>query len=388
MSRQVPNERESVRRSHALGLVLLTALCCSVATSVVHVVIVIFLFHGLSHIVYQSGEFVWAAPLGYLTLFGVAAVPVAALGALFPRVFTRRVVISVFAAMSAVAILLWVPRVHPAALVALGIGAGVRIGFLPVPRPRRIAWRMVAAGLLVLVVAGGTEWAVERHLRSAAGGNASTEARGPGAPNVLLIIWDTARAASMNLYGYARPTTPSLQRLAQESTVYDWAMSAAPWTLPSHASIMTGAAASEQSGNWNTPLDTRQRTLAEFFDAHGYATGGFVANLNYTHTYSGIRRGFTTYREHRHTLAQILLATSTSSSPPPARPPCRDLRPAGQGLSWGQPARRRSILGTDPKLDGVVSDEFLRWQRGLNGRPFFAFSTTTTPTNTSHRRGT
>src|SRR5262249_10106767 len=62
----------------------------------------------------------------------------------------------------------------------------------------------------------------------------------PGAPNILLIVLDTVRAECLSLYGHDRPTTPNLQRLARKGLVFTEARSTAPWTTPTHASIMTG----------------------------------------------------------------------------------------------------------------------------------------------------
>jgi arylsulfatase A-like enzyme len=59
-------------------------------------------------------------------------------------------------------------------------------------------------------------------------------------PNVLLITLDTTRADHMSCYGYSRPTTPNLDRLAERSVVYTRAISTSSWTLPAHASLFTG----------------------------------------------------------------------------------------------------------------------------------------------------
>src|SRR5690606_6654657 len=57
-----------------------------------------------------------------------------------------------------------------------------------------------------------------------------------GAPNVLLIVWDTTRADHLSLYGYERPTTPWLEGFAREAVVFERAISPGMWTPPSHAS--------------------------------------------------------------------------------------------------------------------------------------------------------
>ncbi|MBK9408419.1 MAG: sulfatase-like hydrolase/transferase [Gemmatimonadetes bacterium] len=66
-----------------------------------------------------------------------------------------------------------------------------------------------------------------------------------GAPNVLYIILDTVRARNLSLYGYARPTSPNMARLAAEGVTFDYAFATTSWTLPSHGSLMTGVDAKE-----------------------------------------------------------------------------------------------------------------------------------------------
>lgn len=59
-------------------------------------------------------------------------------------------------------------------------------------------------------------------------------------PNIILLVMDSARASNMSCYGYERPTTPNLDRLAQEGTLYEQAISLGCWTLPVHVSLFTG----------------------------------------------------------------------------------------------------------------------------------------------------
>ena len=57
---------------------------------------------------------------------------------------------------------------------------------------------------------------------------------------IILISIDTLRADHMSLYGYDRLTSPNLDLFASEGTVFADASSVAPWTLPAHASMLTG----------------------------------------------------------------------------------------------------------------------------------------------------
>src|SRR5262249_30080043 len=97
-----------------------------------------------------------------------------------------------------------------------------------------------------------------------------------GAPNILFITLDTVRVPNLSLYGYARSTTPRLEQLATAGVVFERALSTAPWTLPSHASMFTGRWPHELSVDYGTPPDTVYPTLAEFLKTRGYVTAGFV----------------------------------------------------------------------------------------------------------------
>ena len=61
----------------------------------------------------------------------------------------------------------------------------------------------------------------------------------PAARNLLLITIDTLRADHVGAYGYRR-ATPSMDTLARAGVLFQHAYAAAPITLPSHATILTG----------------------------------------------------------------------------------------------------------------------------------------------------
>src|SRR5262249_39401098 len=99
-----------------------------------------------------------------------------------------------------------------------------------------------------------------------------------GKPNVVLITMDTTRADHLSCYGYARATTPVLEKSTQRGSRFDRAYAVASWTLPSHASMFTGLLPSVhgaiESHWW---LDSSETTLAEILQRNGYATAGFVS---------------------------------------------------------------------------------------------------------------
>ncbi len=135
-------------------------------------------------------------------------------------------------------------------------------------------------------------------------------------PNVLLITLDTTRADHMGCYGYQRPTTPVLDRLAAESVVYTHAISTSSWTLPAHASLFTGKFTTSHGARYDTegPLrltdgidgpenwkDYRARglspsetTLAEILKEAGYVTGAVVGGPWMKKVF-GLDKGFDHY---------------------------------------------------------------------------------------------
>ena len=62
----------------------------------------------------------------------------------------------------------------------------------------------------------------------------------PAARSLLLITIDTLRADRVGAYGYTAARTPAIDALAARGARFERAFSAAPITLTSHATIMTG----------------------------------------------------------------------------------------------------------------------------------------------------
>ncbi len=97
--------------------------------------------------------------------------------------------------------------------------------------------------------------------------------------NVLLILVDTLRADHLGCYGYRRPTSPHIDRLAAESVVFERAYSHSPWTMPSVGSLFTSLEPKDHGiATWKQPLDERLFTLAEHLKAHGYRTEAYVSH--------------------------------------------------------------------------------------------------------------
>ncbi|MFH1145190.1 MAG: sulfatase-like hydrolase/transferase [Candidatus Eisenbacteria bacterium] len=97
---------------------------------------------------------------------------------------------------------------------------------------------------------------------------------------VVLIVVDTLRADHLGCYGYESIDTPNIDRLAREGTLYENALAAAPVTLPSVSTILTGAYPVQHGIRDNGPyeLSDRWTTLPEIFARAGYTAGAFVSS--------------------------------------------------------------------------------------------------------------
>jgi len=149
------------------------------------------------------------------------------------------------------------------------------------PRARP-AW---ALGLVALSVAAGCSRQETPPSRTAG-----------ARPNVLLVTIDTQRADRLGCYGHARAVTPTLDGLAARGARFETAVSHAPLTAPSHASILTGLTplghGVRDNGAYVLPASVR--SLPEDFRAAGYRTAGFVSGFPLKRRF-GFDRGFETY---------------------------------------------------------------------------------------------
>lgn len=97
------------------------------------------------------------------------------------------------------------------------------------------------------------------------------------ADRVILISLDTLRQDHMSLYGYPRPTTPNLEAFAKQATVFTNAMSQAPYTLPSHMTMMTGMHPLSHNVRYHQDrLAENYVTIAERLKSSGFRTAGFT----------------------------------------------------------------------------------------------------------------
>lgn len=117
-------------------------------------------------------------------------------------------------------------------------------------------------------------------LASATPGAAKAAAT-PPRPNIVLMTLDTTRADHLGCYGWPYARTPNLDALAARGVRFARCETAAPITLPSHATIMTGLLPPRHGvrDNGTFSLSKSVPTLATVLAGNGYDTAGVVAAI-------------------------------------------------------------------------------------------------------------
>ena len=119
--------------------------------------------------------------------------------------------------------------------------------------------------------------------------------------NLLILCIDTLRADHVGSYGYHRPTTPRIDRLATAGTLFLNARSHSSWTVPATASLLTSLLPSEHGAivtgeiknvskeNPSLQISEDVETLADILSREGFRTGLFSSNV---HVAGRFARGF------------------------------------------------------------------------------------------------
>lgn len=114
-------------------------------------------------------------------------------------------------------------------------------------------------------------------------------------PNIVWIVWDSCRA-DFTLSDYRGiELTPNLKKLAEDGVTFNNAFSAAPWTLPSHASMFTGLYPSKHS-YLDDGMELYGQHIAEILASEGYNTIS-VTGLAKIGSHTPLSNGFETVYE-------------------------------------------------------------------------------------------
>ncbi len=304
-------------------------------------------------------HFTWMVPVADVLIFLACGLALYVVSLIRPRL-EAKVRPFVLCFLAFLALLLLVPRLYQTAPLALAGGFALLVGRPILAGARGFGLRTAAS--LPCFVAGLTclsAWVSGKDVLQEEWVRFRASKPGPAAPNVLLIVMDTVRAASLSLHGYHRDTSPNLVRIAERGVTFEQARATAPWTLPSHASMFTGRWPHDLSAGEKAPLDATCPTIAEYLSSHGYATGGFVANVFFCNAWYGLARGFEHYDDFYGDEVTVSIGETLNSSTL-GRALCSL---TGRALPL---VRRR-------KDAARVNRDFLRWLPTVSGRPFFAF---------------
>ncbi|HEX6862477.1 MAG TPA: sulfatase, partial [Thermoanaerobaculia bacterium] len=119
-----------------------------------------------------------------------------------------------------------------------------------------------------------------------------------GAParNLVLITLDTTRADHLGAWGWPHARTPNLDALAARGTRFARCDTAAPITLPSHATILSGLYPPRHGvrDNGTFVLSPKVETVAERLAARGYDTAAVVSAVVLARRH-GLDQGFRLY---------------------------------------------------------------------------------------------
>ncbi|HEX9682806.1 MAG TPA: sulfatase-like hydrolase/transferase [Acidimicrobiales bacterium] len=114
-------------------------------------------------------------------------------------------------------------------------------------------------------------------------------------PNLLLVVFDTARADAFEPFGAPGGTTPTISRMVADGATATTVGATSNWTLPSHASLFSGLLPHQLGLQGRAPRqvlgDHSGRFLSSVLGDAGWATGGVSANAWVSRAY-GFAAGF------------------------------------------------------------------------------------------------
>ena len=266
-----------------------------------------------------SAPIIWISPLVDLALFTVAVCLVALAVRVIARIPRFAATIFVLSFLTAYDWLTCIGRLRhwSCALLAVGLASvftrwaarhedGV-LRFCRRTAPTFIGMSMIAFAAIHL----RSSWLEQRHL-------AALPSSPSNQPNVLFVVFDTLRADHVSAYGYPRETSPAIDRLAREGVVFENAIAPAPWSLPSHVSLLTGKYQFEHGIGDLPPMSVTglrapaldgSRSLAEVLEQRGYRTGAFSANRTYFSANLGFSKGFSHFDDYYDSVADCFVRT-------------------------------------------------------------------------------
>ena len=344
-------------------------------------------------LMHVSKEILWISPLVDLFFFLIVALLVWFISLVSKRIPANRLLVFVLTFLTVYDWLTLTNRLYHRACVILALG--VAVAFTRWIAQREVAslafWKksipwLVALFLLTFLAIHVGKWADERIAVS------KLPSVPQSSPNVLVIVLDTLRADHLSSYGYARKTSPEMDRIAGRGVLFENAIAPCSWSLPSHASLLTGRPPSQHGMQnvqpmpwfgWNRNSLGGYPTLGDALQHRGYRTAAFSANRIYFTSNIGLGRGFIHFEDYFDSVgdsfvrtlygrefARLYLNRSEKSKMTRALRYLRldswlDKDSEGSGDFGGAYGVR--------KRASLVNQELLQWIDRDRQRPFFAF---------------
>jgi arylsulfatase A-like enzyme len=295
-------------RLNILPLAVWLGLCAGLVEGILFLT-----FEKAVRVVHVSVEIIWISTLFGIALFAVLGLLISLGTRLWPGPRTNRIglFLLVFLVVSDWLGIALYKHVHQVALLLLGLGLAFHIASR---LERRIAlWRLGNRTVLGAVgIAVVLTLSIEAGLRI---GESSQESGLPPAPdshpNIVLIVIDALRSDHLSSYGYSRSTSPNLDRIAKHGALFESAFSTSSYTLPSHASLLSGRFPYEHGVDWLTATRLKHSSLPvlpEVLQGEGYRTGAFSGNV-FWFTSSYFDRGFVHFDDYFSSVTDMALRT-------------------------------------------------------------------------------
>jgi len=101
---------------------------------------------------------------------------------------------------------------------------------------------------------------------------------------VILVSFDTLRRDHLGCYGYEKKVSPTMDDLARGGVLFEDGVANCGWTLPQHATLVTGTYPITHGLVYlhrRVRFPRRLKTLGELFQGAGYTTLGFCNQNHY-----------------------------------------------------------------------------------------------------------
>jgi arylsulfatase A-like enzyme len=270
-----------------------------------------------------SEQIIWISPIVDVILFVVLTLilwaAVSLLGKLFPKIRAMQAALALLTALTLYDWLTVTARLSHLSCFLLAAGVGIAFSRWAIQHEveilrfvQRTFPTVAAAGLFALAAIQGGRWLLEERAV------AKLPPAAADAPNVLVIVVDTLRADHLSSAGYARPTSPNIDRLAAQGARFQNAIATSSWTFPSHASLLTGRYQYEHGMDKITRMSVAGEqalsanglpTLGEALMRKGYRTGAFSANRTFFTHDLGFGRGFIHFEDYFHSCSDMFIRT-------------------------------------------------------------------------------